>query len=90
MSEVGLHITGITPQKMTPELISSKKVAVLVTMGCGEACPFVPGVKVVEWTIPDPDQQPLDRVRQIRDLLKSKVIQLAQDLGLALRNGTSS
>jgi arsenate reductase len=90
LSEVGIDISSITPQKLTPEYITEQRVAVLVTMGCGEACPAVPGARIVEWTIPDPNQQPLDRVREIRDLLKGKVIQLAQDLGLTLRSGASS
>lgn len=55
MLEVGVDLSEAAPQKLTPELAATCNV--LVTMGCGEACPFIPGVKLIEWQIPDPHGQ---------------------------------
>lgn len=82
MKELGVDLSAAQPQKLTPELAATANV--LVTMGCGEACPFVPGLKVVDWSIPDPCNQPLQAVRDVRDLLHGKVLELAQELGLKL------
>jgi len=52
---------------------------VLVTMGCGEACPLVPGLRVVDWSIPDPKGEPLETVRQIRDQIHEQVKRLLKE-----------
>lgn len=74
MRDVGIDLSGVTPALLTDAVAAG--VQVLVTMGCGETCPFVPGVERIEWDIPDPKGQPLDRVRAIRDDLRARVEQL--------------
>jgi arsenate reductase len=71
MNEIGIDLSGAKPQTLTPEL--ARDADVLVTMGCGEACPFVPGLRIIDWAIPDPKGQPLDVVRQIRDQVHEQV-----------------
>ncbi|HEY3819016.1 MAG TPA: arsenate reductase ArsC [Polyangiaceae bacterium] len=81
MREVGVELEGVAPQKLTDELAAAA--SVLVTMGCGEACPVVPGVRRMDWPLEDPKGRPLDRVRQIRDEIRD----LVRDL--VLREGWS-
>jgi arsenate reductase len=71
MHEVGIDLSTVRPQLLTPELAGTGEL--LVTMGCGEACPFVPGVERAEWNIPDPKGQPIERVRAIRDDIRDRV-----------------
>ncbi len=71
MREVGIALDGMTPRLLTPELAAGADV--LVTMGCGEACPFVPGLRRLEWNLPDPHAQPMTRVREIRDEVRARV-----------------
>eukprot|EP00877_Chromochloris_zofingiensis_P010832 jgi/Chrzof1/6001/Cz17g00080.t1 len=82
MQEVGVDLSDAEPQKLTAELASTVKI--LVTMGCGEECPYVPGVDVVNWQIPDPHGQSVEGVREIRDYLKGKVQELIKDKGFKL------
>jgi arsenate reductase len=58
-------------------------------MGCGEECPFVPGVKVVDWQIPDPKDRPLERVREIRDEIMENVKVLLQSMEFESYNGSA-
>lgn len=74
MREIGLNLEQSHPTLLTERLVTG--VQMLVTMGCGESCPFVPGVKLVEWEIPDPKGQPIERVRQIRENIRTQVEQL--------------
>ena len=74
MREGGIDLGGATPALLTDAVATG--VQVLVTMGCGETCPFVPGVERIEWDISDPKGQPLERVRAIRDDLRARVEQL--------------
>lgn len=76
MREIGIDLASARPQKLTEEL--ARGASVLVTMGCGEACPFIPGLKTVDWALPDPKGQSLDAVRAIRDEIHEKVKQLLQ------------
>jgi len=71
MKEIGIDLSTAKPQRLTDEVAS--KAHVLVTMGCGEACPFVPGLRVIDWSLPDPKGQPLDAVRKIRDMIHEQV-----------------
>src|SRR5919201_6082744 len=71
MREAGIDLSSSKPRRLTPELAGSAQL--LVTMGCGEECPFVPGIEMVEWGIADPKDQPLDRVREIRDQIREHV-----------------
>lgn len=82
MQELGVDLSSAQPQKLTTELAATA--TVLVTMGCGEECPHVPGLKVIAWQIPDPHGQKVDAVRQLRDLLKDKVLELAAEEGYPL------
>ncbi len=74
MREVGIDLSGATPRKLTPELAAGAHV--LVTMGCGDQCPYVPGARVEDWPLEDPQDQPLDRVRAIRDEIRRRVADL--------------
>jgi len=74
MQEIGIDLSAAKPQKLTDELASAA--SVLVTMGCGESCPYVPGLKRVDWQIPDPKEQPIERVREIRDEIHERVKEL--------------
>lgn len=71
MKEVGIDLSSARPQKLTPELASGADL--LVTMGCGDKCPYVPGLRVEDWPLEDPKGQPLTRVRAIRDDIRARV-----------------
>src|SRR5215471_13930335 len=77
MREVGIDLSGAKPQKLTEEL--ARHVSVLITTGCGEACPFIPGVKTIDWALPDPKARPLDEVRAIREQIKERIAALVRD-----------
>lgn len=78
MGERGVDLTGVHPQRLTPGLAAAADV--LVTMGCGETCPVVPGARVVDWALEDPKDLPLDRVRAIRDDIERRVRRLIAEL----------
>jgi arsenate reductase len=71
MREIGIDLENARPQKLTPAL--AQQAQVLVTMGCGDACPFVPGARVEDWPLQDPKGQPIEIVRAIRDDIKHRV-----------------
>jgi arsenate reductase (thioredoxin) len=77
MREAGIDLANAKPQMLGPELAA--KANVLVTMGCGEECPFVPGVPREDWEITDPKGLPLEKVRSIRDEIRSRVEKLVAD-----------
>ncbi len=79
MREVGIDLTQASPRRLTPELVAGAEL--LVTMGCGEECPLVPGVRREDWPIPDPNGQSLARVREIRDEVRSRVVALVRAEG---------
>ena len=81
MREVGTDLEGVVPQKLTEDL--ARQAHVLVTMGCGDACPVIPGARVEDWPLLDPKGQPLEIVRQIRDDIRAKVEDLIARDGLA-------
>lgn len=74
MHEIGIDLSHVRPQKLTDTL--TQQASVLVTMGCGEACPLVPGVRVVDWPLNDPKGQSIAAVRAIRDDIHERVMQL--------------
>jgi arsenate reductase (thioredoxin) len=74
MREVGVEVSDAVPQLLTPELAA--RAGLLVTMGCGEQCPFVPGLRRDDWSIADPKGQPPERVREIRDEVRERVERL--------------
>ncbi|KAF9175083.1 hypothetical protein BGX21_001071 [Mortierella sp. AD011] len=71
MLEKGIDLSHIKPVKLTPEL--AQTCSTIVTMGCGEACPFVPGIKVIDWQITDPKDKSLDEARKIRNEIEIKI-----------------
>jgi arsenate reductase len=80
MREVGIDLSGVKPQLLTTELAASA--ALLVTMGCGEACPYVPGLRRDDWPLEDPKGKPLDVVRGIRDDIRDRVKKLVAAEGV--------
>jgi arsenate reductase len=71
MREEGIDLTEARPQKLTPELAAQAQL--LITMGCGDECPFVPGLRRDDWPLDDPKGQPVERVREIRDDIRRRV-----------------
>ena len=71
MQEAGIDLRGAHPQKLTPELAAQAQL--LITMGCGDECPYVPGVRRDDWPLEDPKGQPIERVRAIRDDIRARV-----------------
>jgi arsenate reductase len=80
MREVGIDLSAASPALLTEEL--ARGAQLLITMGCGESCPVVPGLRRLDWDLDDPKGQSLDRVRQIRDDIRRRVEALVADLGL--------
>ena len=78
MRELGIELDGRRPQRLTPEL--AEWADVVVTMGCGEECPFIPGKRYLDWELPDPSGRPLDEVRQTRNEIARRVQALVRDL----------
>ena len=71
MREVGIDLSANTPQRLTDEL--ARSATLLVTMGCGDACPYVPGLERDDWPLRDPKGLPSDQVREIRDQIRDRV-----------------
>lgn len=71
MQEVGTDLSGAKPQKLTEEL--ARDAQLLITMGCGDKCPYVPGLRRDDWPLRDPKGLPMEEVRRIRDDVKSRV-----------------
>ncbi len=78
MREVGIDLSGYQPRKVTTELV--EWAAVVVTMGCGDACPSIAGRRYLEWQLLDPEHEPLERVRQLRDEIERRVEDLVSEL----------
>lgn len=78
MDELGIDLRDRVPQRLTQEL--AEWADVVVTMGCGDACPYVPGVRYLDWKLEDPSGQGVDQVRQIRDEIEQRVRALADEL----------
>jgi arsenate reductase len=74
MREVGIDLSGARPQRF-------EKTALLITMGCGEACPLIPGLERLDWSLSDPKGQPLAEVRRIRDEVRDRVAALIDARG---------
>ena len=74
MREVGIDLSGARPQPLTPQLAAGAQL--LITMGCGDECPVVPGLRRDDWPLEDPKGQPPARVREIRDEVRQRVWEL--------------
>lgn len=78
MSELGVDVAGRTPQKLSQEL--AEWADVVVTMGCGDECPYIPGKRYIDWDLPDPKGRPVEEVREIRDEIASRIASLLDEL----------
>jgi len=78
MAEENIDLAGRTPQLLTSEL--AEWADVVVTMGCGDACPYIPGKRYIDWQLEDPKGRPIDEVRAIRDDIKRRVDELVGEL----------
>jgi arsenate reductase len=78
MREVGVDLDGRTPRKLTQKL--AEWADVVVTMGCGDACPYIPGKRYIDWDLPDPKGLALDEVRALRDNIAHRTEALAAEL----------
>src|SRR5919199_3023919 len=79
MDELGLDLRAETPKQLTTEL--AEWADVVVTMGCGDACPYIPGKRYLDWDLPDPKGQSVGAVRQTRDEIVRRVDGLVAELG---------
>jgi arsenate reductase len=84
MRETGIDLSAARPQKLTDML--AREAQILVTMGCGDACPFVPGARTEDWPLQDPKGQPLEVVRSIRDHIRRRVLDLMHREGVDARS----
>jgi arsenate reductase (thioredoxin) len=83
MTEEGIDISGAIPSLLTTE--SVRESDVVITMGCGDACPIFPGKRYEDWVLEDPAGQGIDVVRRIRDDIRGRVLTLLEELGLEPR-----
>jgi arsenate reductase len=78
MAEVGIDLNGRSPTKMQDAMVRGSDV--VITMGCGDACPVYPGIRYEDWELPDPSGRPLAEVRVIRDEIEERVRTLVKSL----------
>jgi arsenate reductase (thioredoxin) len=81
MQEIGIDLSTAQPKKLTEEL--AKDAQLLITMGCGDKCPYVPGLRRDDWPLSDPKGRPMEEVRAIRDEIRGRVQSLLDQTGLA-------
>ena len=87
MHEIGIDITQEFPKPWTEEIVRAADL--VVTMGCGDACPVYPSVRYLDWELDDPAGQPIEVVRQIRDEIGRRVRALLADLGVSVEGARS-
>lgn len=80
MHEEAIDLSGAHPQKLTTELAAQAQL--LITMGCGDECPYVPGLRRDDWPLEDPKGKPIERVRAIRDDIRARVEALVVQEGV--------
>ena len=78
MTEIGIDISQFVPQKFNDDLLNA--VDVVVTMGCGDTCPYIPGKRYIDWPLDDPKGRPIEEVRRIRDEIRDRVADLLNQL----------
>ncbi|MCC6236924.1 MAG: arsenate reductase ArsC [Dehalococcoidia bacterium] len=83
MAEAGIDIAGAQPQQWSEAMLAEADI--VVTMGCGDACPFIPGRRYLDWELPDPAGRPLAEVRLVRDEVARLVRGLLAELGVPMR-----
>ncbi len=79
MKELGIDLSGRRPQPLTRAL--AEQADVIVTMGCGDECPYIPGKRYLDWDLPDPKDRPIEEVRATRDEIGRRVEALVRELG---------
>jgi protein-tyrosine-phosphatase len=83
MREVGVDISAETPKVLTAEAVQTSDV--VITMGCGDACPYFPGKRYLDWTLEDPAGQGVEAIRPIRDEIERRIRGLIGELGIEAR-----
>ncbi len=78
MNEIAIDLSDRTPQLLTREL--AEQADLVITMGCGDECPFIPGKRYLDWDLPDPARQPIDQIRAIRDEIAARTAALVAEL----------
>lgn len=78
MAEVGIDLTGRRPRLLTREM--AERADVVVTMGCGDECPFIPGKRYLDWDLRDPEKMPIEEVRKLREEIAGRVDALVTEL----------
>ena len=78
MRELDIDLADRTPRQLTREL--AEQADVVVTMGCGDACPYIPGKRYIDWDLPDPKGRPIEEVRETRDTIARRVHELVTEL----------
>jgi protein-tyrosine-phosphatase len=78
MRDLGIDLSGRRPQLLTREL--AEQADLIVTMGCGDACPYIPGKRYLDWELPDPKGRPVSEVRATRDEIARRVDSLVEEL----------
>ncbi len=78
MAELGVDVSARRPQRLTHEL--AQRADLVVTMGCGDTCPYIPGKRYIDWDLPDPKGRPVDEVRATRDEIAQRVAGLLDEL----------
>jgi arsenate reductase len=81
MRELGIDLADRVPQALSVEL--AQRADVVVTMGCGDACPYIPGKRYVDWSLPDPKGRPIEEVRATRDEIQRRVSAFVAELDAA-------
>jgi protein-tyrosine-phosphatase len=84
MQEIGIDLSNAKPQKLTDDL--ARQAQLLITMGCGDQCPYIPGLRRDDWPLRDPKGQPLEEVRKIRDEIRARVLRLLEHEGAGVEN----
>jgi arsenate reductase len=82
MRELDIDLSDRTPRLLTSEL--AEQADIIVTMGCGDQCPYIPGKRYIDWNVPDPSGQPIERVREIRDQIDQRVQSLVTQISSQL------
>ena len=88
MTELGFDLSQQRPQRLSDELAADADV--VVTMGCGDACPHLPGKRYIDWDLPDPKGRPVDEVRRLRDEIEGRVRDLVAELDGAKESAASA
>jgi protein-tyrosine-phosphatase len=81
MQEIGIDLSSAKPQKLTDQL--ARDAQLLITMGCGDKCPYIPGLRRDDWPLRDPKGQPMEEVRIIRDEIRDRVRLLVDKEGVS-------